>query len=68
VRVGASRGQSIVSTVLRYLQEARVKLLVVGSLELMKLNSDVLLGSVAHALARQAHAHCCIVKAYGQDA
>ena len=59
-------GQTVVDCILSFLQANGCELCVMGSVELVKADGNVL-GSVAQAVANRSRAHCCIVKSFGQE-
>ena len=62
------RQQTIVNCIIAVVEENKCQLCVLGSIQLIKVaHDDVVLGSVAQAVANRSRAHCCIVKSYGQE-
>ena len=62
------RQQTIVSTIIAFVEANQCQLCVMGSIQLIKLEQGgIVLGSVAQAVANRCRAHCCIVKSYGQE-
>ena len=64
-----SKTPSIVESLLNFAAAGTVQLIVMGSVELMKVSKDsVVLGSVAQQIAKRSTAHVCVVKNFSQDA
>ena len=59
--------QSVVECILAFVERQKCQLCVMGSVELMKMDQKIVLGSVAQAVAQRSRSHCCIVKSYGQE-